>query len=361
MKKNKIYRLLFLFVGLLALGIMVYKVGMKEIIEGILKTGWGFLAIIVLWAIIYVFNTLSWYIIIRDGEKKNNKVPFWQVYRVTISGFSINYITPVVALGGEPYRILEMKPYLGTHKATSSVILFSMMHIYTHFIFWMFSILLALIYLRLTLVWSLCLVGLLALLIFVNIYFLKGYKYGLLVKTFRLLGKIPLIKKLVRNINENKQDSLKAIDNQIAHLHSQRRSSFYLSVSMEFVTRILGCVEIYIIALAVSDLFPTLHMNFLDAIIINAGYSLFANLMFFTPMQLGSREGGFLLAFEAVGLPSAPAMIVSIVTRIREFFWILIGLLLMRIGGSKISAEEELEEVPEDGIDILKGENVEKK
>lgn len=344
--KSKIYRLLFLIVGLGALAIMVYKVGIKDIYDGILKTGWWFLAIIGLWLVIYFFNALSWHIIVRDGDKKN-KVPFWQIMRITISGFAINYITPVVALGGEPYRILELKPYVGTHKATSSVILFSMMHIYTHIIFWMMSIVLALVYLRPALLWSLCLVVLLLLFVLVNVYFLKGYKYGLLVKTFRILGKIPLIKKFVKKFNEDesKQESLRLIDNQIAHLHTQRRSSFYLSISMEFVTRILGCVEIYIIVLAVSDLFPGIHMNLIDAIIINAGYSLFANAMFFTPMQLGSREGGFLLAFEAVRLPSAPAMIVSIITRIRELFWIAIGLLLMRIGGSKIPTEEQIAEV----------------
>jgi uncharacterized membrane protein YbhN (UPF0104 family) len=343
LNKSKLYRLSFLFAGLVALGIMVWKVGIKDIAEGILKTGWWFLAIMILWAVIYIFNALSWSIIIHDGNK-GHKVPFWQILRITISGFAINYITPVVALGGEPYRILEIKPYVGTHKATSSVILFSMMHIYTHILFWMLSIVLTLFYLHPALVWTVCLIVLLAIFVFINIYFLKGYKHGLLVKMFCLLSRVPLIKKLVHNINENRQDSLKAIDNQIVHLHTQRRTSFYMSIVSEFITRILGCVEIYFIGLAISGIFPGLHMNFLDAIIINAGYSLFANIMFFTPMQLGSREGGFLLAFEAVGLMSAPAMVVSIVTRIREFVWILIGLLLMRIGRGKIPGRKEIEE-----------------
>lgn len=332
--KKNIYRFLFLLVGLGVLGFMVYKIGVSTILEGLSKMGWWFLAIIVLWLFIYILNAISWNIIIRD-EDEHAKPSLLSVLRITISGFAINYITPVVGLGGEPYKIFELKDYMNTQKATSSVILYSMMHMFTHITFWMSAIVLAFFYLPLSWFSASLLILLFLIFVMIVILFLRGYKKGLLVSTLKLFHKLPFVRKFINKLDDSKWKSLREIDVLIAHLHTHRRSSFYWSFLTEFASRYVGCFEVTVIMMALAPLYPDLNINVMDAVIITAGYSLFANMVFFIPMQMGSREGGYLLAFEAIALPSAPAIIISLVTRIRELFWILIGLLFMRIGGGK--------------------------
>lgn len=334
MNKKFFYKLLFLIIGFSVLGFMVYKIGVDTIIEGLRKMRYWFFAIIALWFVVYCLNTLAWRIIIKDEE--GEKIPsFLFLLRTKITGFAINYITPFVAMGGEPYKVLVLKDYMSTSKATSCVILYTMMHIFSHIIFWMSAIVLGLIFYRMSWIPFVSLILLFVIFCFAVLLFLRGYKKGLVHRTFCILSKIPFLKKSINKLLEKKSDRFKEIDSQISNLHTHRRSSFYWSFFMEFLSRYIMCFEVNIIMFALSPMYPGIHISFIDAVMITAGYSLFANLVFFVPMQIGSKEGGYMLAFEAIGKRTSPAFIVSIVTRIRELFWIFIGILLLRTGKQK--------------------------
>ena len=290
------YRNIFLIFGIVAIVVMLCTFDMEydELLANLRRAGIWLPAVIGLWVIIYLFNTLSWYIIIRDG-KKGTPIPFWKVYKLTVSGFALNYATPVGLMGGEPYRIMELTPYVGASKATSSVILYVMMHIFSHFCFWLFSIFL---YLALRPVdfamgMVLSVVGFFCLLAIY--FFMKGYRNGMAVRTLKLLQHIPFIKGWAKRFSENKRETLERVDSQIAELHQQRKSTFYASLSLEFT-------------------------------------SLFANLFFFSPMQLGAREGGFALAVGGLAIPGAFGVYTGLITRVRELIWIVIGVLLMKVG-----------------------------
>ena len=127
--------------GIIAIVIMLCTMNMDytDIWRYLLKVGIYFPLILALWLVVYLVNTLSWYLIIND-EGRCEGLSFWRVYKLTVSGFALNYTTPCGLMGGEPYRIMELKPYTGVSKATSSVILYVMMHIFSHFWFWFLSI-----------------------------------------------------------------------------------------------------------------------------------------------------------------------------------------------------------------------------
>lgn len=328
MKRN--YRNWYLWFGIAAIILMLCSFDMNyaELWQNLLKAGQWFPAIVGLWLIIYGLNALSWYCIIREKEQKS-PIPFWRVYKFTISGFALNYATPMGLMGGEPYRIMELTPYLGTSKATSSVILYVMMHIFTHITFWFTSIFLYLILYPVTLKMGIMLgfIGIVSL--FAIYLFMKGYKNGLALRTLKILCHLPFIKKWACPFVEKQSKTLERIDQQIAQLHQQRKRTFYISFILEFIARIVGCLEIFfILNILTSD------VSFADCILIMAFSSLFSNLFFFSPMQLGAREGGLALAVGGLSIPEAFGVYTGLLTRIREIIWIAIGLLLMKIGNN---------------------------
>ena len=243
--------------------------------------GIWFPAVILLWVFIYCLNAWSWFIIIRDG--KHAKIPFWKVYKLTISGFALNYATPVGLMGGEPYRIMELTPYVGASKATSSVILYVMMHIFSHFCFWLASAILYVLVEPMNWGMGIVLSVVVAACLLAIYFFVKGYRNGMAVRSLRILGHVPFVKKWAQRFAVEKKESLERVDAQIAELHRQRKTTFYASLGLEFTARVVGCLEVYfILNILTSD------VSFLACILIMAFTSLFANLFFFSPMQLGA-------------------------------------------------------------------------
>ena len=74
--------------------------------------------------------------------------------------------------------------------------------------------------------------------------------------------------------------------------------------------------------------------NYVDCILILAFTSLFANLLFFIPLQLGGREGGFLMSVAGLGMKASDGAFVALIIRLRELIWTGIGLLLIKAGKS---------------------------
>jgi len=229
-------------------------------------------------------------------------------------------------MGGEPYRVIELRRFVGTGKATSSVILYSLMHIFSHVIFWVAAIFLAIWILPMdnTLMYVLgatfLLCSILAFLV------VKASTKGMVLYCLGLISRLPLIGSRIARFIAKHLETIELIDNQISQLHKKSKVRFYLPLFMELIARVFACLEIYVIVWFAGE-----HLTFLQCVLSVAFTSLFANIFFFSPLQLGTREGGFMLALKAFSFPAGLGLFVSMMTRIREFFWIAVGILIMKI------------------------------
>ena len=353
----------FLAVGAIVLIVMITQLDFAQVWSGLRHAGYWFFAVVALWAFLYLFNTAAWYLIIKnntqapsnlpqkgeanDSEKDysltSNPLPltsktpsppkqeglgevsFFWLYKITISGFALNYATPGGLMGGEPYRIMELAPKIGTERASSSVILHTMTHMFSHFWFWLLSILLYIFTqpvnffmgILLSAAGAFCLLGLW--------FFIVGYRKGLAFRAMNLLRHVPFVKRWARPFIENHREQLDTIDAQIAALHSQNPRTFVGAVSLELSCRILSALEIFFILLVIMP-----SANYIQCILILAFTSLLANLLFFIPLQLGGREGGFLLSVDGLGMTASAGIFVALIVRLRELIWTGIGLLLIK-------------------------------
>ena len=342
---------IFFCIGIVAFAIMAMQLNLQEVIDGIKRAGYWFPAVIVLWALLYIINTASWNSIIRaltrtspnpstGGElvmpphTKNSSpvgrsggVGLLWLYKVTVAGFALNYATPGGLMGGEAYRISQLTPKIGIEKASSSVILYVMTHIFSHFWFWLVS---AILYITCYTLDSL-MYGLLGAIIVFCIaaiwLFLKGYKNGIVNSLVNIFSHIPFLKRKAAGFIERNREKFDNIDLQISTLHSKNRNTFFLAVFLEFLCRVLSSAEIMFILLIITP-----DITFLDSMLILAFTSLFANMLFFLPLQLGGREGGFMLSVSGLSISASAGVFVALIVRLRELFWTGLGLLLIKIG-----------------------------
>lgn len=308
------------------LAVMLTQLDYRQVWDGLKSAGYWFFAVVALWAFLYMFNTATWYIIIKSGSNEPTKINFFWLYKITVSGFALNYTTPCGLMGGEPYRVMSLSPKIGPERASSSVILYAMTHIFSHFLFWILSILIYLLTEPLNFFMGIILMSAGAFCLLGVWFFIKGYRKGMAVRLMNLLKHIPGAKKWARGFVERHKEQLDTIDSQIAALHNQNRKSFVSAVLLELACRFCSAFEIMFILLVL-----TADVSFAQCVLILAFTSLFANLLFFIPLQLGGREGGFIMSTAGLALSASAGIFVALIVRIRELIWTAIGLLLINL------------------------------
>ena len=332
---------LFFFLGIAAIVVMLltFDVSFVELWDHLCHAGYWLIPIVGVWIFVYALNALAWKATIEGNIGGKMPVSFWRLYRLTITGYALNYATPVGGLGGEPYRIMELSKDIDNQHATSSVILYAMMHFFAHFWFWFISIF---IYLALAIVGDLPIttaIGItLAIIVVFCLFFFylfsRGYKNGLVKYVLGVVANIPGCKKWMLRFWARHAESIENIDKQIVALHHQDKGAFYKSLLLEYFSRVVQSSEVmFMLLLFGIDCgggWDGLTLTFLHSVLIVAFTTLFANLIGFLPMQLGVQEGGFVLSIAALGLSAALGIFVSIICRVREIIWIAIGMALMK-------------------------------
>jgi len=328
-----------LLIGIAAFCYLVWDFGIDNIVRNVVRVGWWFVPIVALWGIVYLFNALAWYIILRDHA---STVTLGAIYRLTVSGFAINYVTPFINLGGEPYRVLSLRSQVGIHRAVSSVILYNMVRMLSHFYFWIACAVVALLVLPTSVGLVLTMAAVFTLVISLIAFFYSRHRTGIFRSLMGASARSRLFRPLARKMEKNSA-ALLEIDAQITELYRERRGAFYQALCCEFLARLIASFEFYFILQAIGSSLSLIH-----AFLINGGSSLILNLFFFVPFELGTREGGLFLVMQGIGVTSGIGIFMGLINRVRELFWIVIGFALALPDGRSRTAHSMLEMIEHD-------------
>lgn len=313
--------------GLFVLGAAVFaylvaQIGAGRLADDAAQTGWLFVPIVSLYALVYACSALAWRLTMTNEPTRPS---FWRTYSILVSAGAMNFLTPVVNMGGEPYRIAALTPWLGQRRAAGSVILHRMLHSLSYVLVWLTALGLGFAMLPpphgvaatvLLVVTATVLVGLIALLLF-------GHRRGVLERVLDWMHHVPVVRRLAA-VLELRRAVLVEVDRQITDFYHRHPRRFIQAVGLEYLSRCIFMVELVLIAASLG-----LHLGYFRAFAIGGLEALLGNVLFFVPFELGAREGSFLALFSLFGMDPQLGLYTSIVSRVRDFAWIGLGLLLM--------------------------------
>jgi uncharacterized protein (TIRG00374 family) len=306
--------------GAAVFGYLVARIGVGELAEDAAQTGWMFFPIVGVYALVYACSALAWQLTMAGDPSRPS---FWRTYAIIVSAGAINFLTPVVNMGGEPYRIAAVTPWLGKRRAAGSVILHRMIHSLSYVLVWLTALVLAFALLPKGSAPTILLAGVAVVLVGVVALILFGHRRGVLERVLDWMHRVPLVRRLAALL-EPRRELLIELDRQITDFYHRHPRRFLQAVALEYVSRCIFMVELVLIAASLG-----VRLGYLRAFAIGGLEALMGNLLFFVPFELGAREGSYLALFSLFGMDPQLGLYTSIVSRVRDFVWIGLGLLLM--------------------------------
>ena len=313
---TKFVKLIFLLVGFLLLGWAISNVDLTVVANLLIKMGYGFIIILLIYSVVTWLDTIAWQKTFKQDVVR--QFSLWNLWRIKQVGDAYNAITPMGTLGGEPVKTqllkerhgLSLKQGMASQVIARTTFLIALVLFFIPGTFFTFQSSIVSEKFQIA-----CLVGMavFSTLIFL---FLIFQVTGTLGKLVRWVLNLPFGKKLAVLLNK-----LELVDRGISSYYKQYTSRVVLSVLYAFVGWLVGMAELY-----VTLYFLGYKPSLIDLWVIEALTQLVRNGSFFIPLSIGAMEGGFLLIFTAMGMPSDLGLTVAFIRRMKELVWVGAGL-----------------------------------
>jgi uncharacterized protein (TIRG00374 family) len=311
---------------------LLWRLGFETIRQNVSRTGWWFLAILAAWCVTYCFNGTTLAVLL--GRDRHRVGPV-RILGTIVAGFAMNYATPVVHMGGEPFRMMVLSEWIERSRAAFATLAFKAFNASATVSHWMIGLVVFLAIApgpRTAAFVALIVLGSVLGAIVVSI---ARAERGVFAALLDLTARRSWLARAHRFLAAH-EPTLHEIDGHLGNLRRMRQV-WLAAWLLEVCARLAVAGEIFFILRALGYDIP-----FTTAICIDAASSLALNVLFFVPFDLGVREGGLYLILPVFGVPAEVGIFAGLVSRVRELFWIAAGLLwghaLTAAGPARLSA-----------------------
>ncbi len=295
---------LFYILGALVLLYLVVRLPFRDVIEVFNVVGPEVLFLILFpafWAIPYAM-TLK---ILLD-----NRISFLDALYTQVSGDGFNSVTPLLGMGGEPYKAKHLSKFVSLQDSSRAIIQSRLVHALS----------------------GVLLTGLVLLICSIVVDFtnLPGMKIGVIVvMTIMFVVSALLLwvtmSRAPSHLTRFLLTKFRLIE-EYSHV-SLPWGKMITATAYRLIGRCSKFIELYLIFI-VLDINP----SFADMVLVQAMILTSVSLFFFIPQGLGVNEAGILAAFELAGYTAATGIVFGLIRRSRMVVYALTGLTVYIVG-----------------------------
>lgn len=295
------------------------EVGWANLGHYLRQVGWYWPLLLLPYGLVNWLEAVSWkYIIINLPPQTSLARLFW----LRLGGESLNQLTPTASLGGEPFKAARLQADgLPLDQATASVVIHKGILVLSLVLYIFVGLALAPLFLPAALAYLAPLSLGALLLAAAGATFVMFQRHGSFCSQgVRFLDRRGWCPRVLKN-----QEAFFAdLDSSLSSFYREYPRRAALAFGLFFLSWVLHAVEVYLMFwLMGHPISPGL------ALCLDSLAMLFTALGFFIPAAAGVQEGGNLLLALGFNLGLTLGATFSILRRLREAFWLALGLLVV--------------------------------
>lgn len=305
---------LLLGVGVTLLGILVWKLGPRVVVERLSLLGWLWVPLILLEGLGEAMHTTAWR---RCLARRHQGLGWLRVGMIRQAGMAFNYFTPTAHMGGEVVKGMLLGGLGDGVSAATSVIVGKLALVVSQLLFVSGGSLVALCLARIpsAVFWAWALS---TSLFFVGVGAFSWLQMrGNLGAVARALEQRGLGGDPVRRLSR----WLSSVDQHLEAFHRDRPGDLLRAMVWHMAGFSCGIIQVWIFLASTQQ--PSLWVNGAIIWFLGAWLDLVG---FIVPAGMGVQEGSRALIFELMGLAGASGLALGLVLRGTKGFWAVIGL-----------------------------------
>jgi uncharacterized protein (TIRG00374 family) len=294
------------------------EVGWDTLGHYLWQVGWYWPLLLLPYGVVNWVESWAWkYILVNPPARITVARLFW----LRLGGESLNQLTPTASLGGEPFKAARLQAYgVPLEVASASVVIMKGILVLSLALYIFMGLALAPIFLpqaaKHMLLLCIAALGLAA----VGTIFVFVQGRDPCGNSFRFLSQRGWLPNFLRD----REGFLEDLDSAMSQFYRQYPVRAVLSFFLFFSSWLLHAVEVYIIFRLLGH-----PISWGLAICMDSLAMLFTALGFFIPAAIGVQEGGNILLALGFNLGFDLGAAFSILRRIREAFWLALGLIVV--------------------------------